>query len=191
MIRLALLASGTGTNAENIIRYFTGHALLTVGLVVSNHPDAKVLQKAARHKVPGVVFDGQAWKTPAEILNALQSAQIDYLILAGFLLKIPDKILEAYPNKILNIHPALLPAYGGKGMYGVQVHQAVITAGETKSGITIHVVNEHYDDGKILFQAQCPVLPDDTPHTLAKRIHELEYRHFPKVIEQYIFPDKQ
>jgi phosphoribosylglycinamide formyltransferase 1 len=106
-------------------------------------------------------------------------------------LKIPDKILEAYPNKILNIHPALLPAYGGKGMYGVHVHQAVITAGDTKSGITIHVVNEHYDDGKILFQAQCPVLPDDTPQTLAKRIHELEYRHFPKVIEQYIFPDKQ
>lgn len=191
MIRLALLASGAGTNAENIIRYFTGHALISTALVVTNDPEAKVLQKAARHQVPVEVFERGEWRAPARILRALQAAQIDYVILAGFLLRIPHDLLEAFPNKILNIHPALLPAYGGKGMYGEHVHKAVISAGEKVSGITIHLVNENYDEGKILFQAECQVMPDDTPETLAKRVHELEYRHFPKVIEQYIFPEQR
>jgi phosphoribosylglycinamide formyltransferase 1 len=190
MIRLAILASGTGTNAENIIRYFNGHALITVALVVTNNPDAKVLQKAARHHVPSLVFMNREWKEPGEILAALSHSQIDYLILAGFLLKVHPDIISAYPNKILNIHPALLPRYGGKGMYGEHVHQAVINAGDPISGITIHVVNEQYDDGRVVFQAECPVLADDTPESVAKRVHELEYRHYPKVIENFIFPGR-
>ncbi|MFO7722807.1 MAG: phosphoribosylglycinamide formyltransferase [Bacteroidales bacterium] len=190
MIRLAILASGTGTNAENIIRYFTGHALISAALVISNKPDAKLVQKAGRHHVPAMGFPGQHWKNPAEILEMLSAQQIDYLILAGFLLKLHPEIVSAFPNKILNIHPALLPRYGGKGMYGDYVHQAVIDAGEKTTGITIHLVNEHYDEGKIIFMAECPVLPDDTTETLSRRVHELEYRHFPKVIESYIFPGR-
>lgn len=191
MIRLAILASGNGTNAENIIRYFAGHALITVGLVISNRKDAKVIEKAKRHQVLVEVFSKEQWEAPRSIIDLLNSHQIDYLILAGFMLKIHPEIIEAYPNKILNIHPALLPGYGGKGMYGENVHKAVLSSGDKVSGITIHVVNEHYDEGRIIFQARCNVEPDDTAETLARRIHDLEYRHFPKVIEQFIFPGKQ
>lgn len=191
MIRLAILASGSGTNAENIIRYFSGHALITVGLVVSNNSEAKVLGKAKRHQVPAVVFSKEQWAMPDVILDLFNSYQIDYLILAGFLVKIHPDIIEAYPKKILNIHPALLPKFGGKGMYGGNVHRAVLESGEKESGITVHIVNEHYDEGRILFQERCAVEPDDNSETLARRIHELEYRHFPRVIEQYIFPGKQ
>jgi phosphoribosylglycinamide formyltransferase 1 len=190
MIRLAILASGTGTNAENIIRYFSGHALISVALVITNKPEAKVLQKAARHHVPAEAFPSGEWKVPARILSELNAYQIDYLILAGFLLKIHPDIIASFPNKILNIHPALLPKYGGKGMYGDRVHQAVLEAGDTNSGITIHVVNEQYDAGKIIFQAECPVMVEETVESLAKKVHELEYRHFPKVIENFIFPGK-
>ncbi len=189
MIRLAILASGSGTNAENMIRYFAGHALISVGLVISNNPDAKVLEKALRHQVPTMVLAGKHWREPQEIIQVLQEKHIDYLILAGFLLKIHPDIIQAWPNKILNIHPALLPKYGGKGMYGAHVHNAVLENKEEVSGITIHLVNEQYDEGRILFQETCPVLPDDTTESLAKRIHELEYRFYPKVTEQYIFPD--
>ncbi len=188
MIRLVILASGSGTNAENIIRYFAGHSLIGVAAVVSNNPEAKVLQKAMRHNVPWVLFRNDVWEEPVPITEFLQEVQADYLILAGFLRRIPPALIERYPNKILNIHPALLPKYGGKGMFGDRVHSAVLDQKEEKSGITIHLVNEHYDEGRILFQAECPVLPDDTPALLAQRIHELEYRYYPKIIEQYIFP---
>jgi phosphoribosylglycinamide formyltransferase 1 len=188
MIHLVILASGSGTNAENIIRYFSGHSLITVSAVLTNNPDALVQQKAQRYHVPVRVFGNNEWNHPADILEYLDEVQADYLILAGFLRKIHSEILTAFPQKILNIHPALLPCYGGKGMYGERVHQSVIEKAESFSGITIHLVNENYDEGKILFQAKCPVQPDDTVSSLAKRVHELEYRHYPKVIEQYIFP---
>jgi phosphoribosylglycinamide formyltransferase 1 len=188
MIRLAILASGSGTNAENLIRYFTGHALISVAVVFTNKAEAKVLQKAARHHVPAFFRDRDFWTSPADFLLEMNALQIDVIVLAGFLLKVDPEIIAAYPNKILNIHPALLPKYGGKGMYGDRVHQAVLANGDRESGITIHLVNEHYDEGRILFQASCPVHPEDSAETLAKRIHELEYRHFPKVIEQFIFP---
>jgi phosphoribosylglycinamide formyltransferase 1 len=191
MIRLALLASGTGTNAENMIRYFSGHALIAVGTVITNNPEAKVLEKAARHQVSTAIFQNPHWRKPDEIIRYLLDHQIDYLILAGFMLKIHPDIIAAWPGKILNIHPALLPAYGGKGMYGHHVHEAVINNQETASGITIHLVNEQYDEGRILFQAECPVLPTDTLETLAQRVHELEYKHYPKVTEQFIFPEKK
>lgn len=191
MIRLAVLATGTGTNAENLIKYFTGHALISVTLVLTNNPEAKVLQKAARHQVEAKVFTRDYWSRPGIILEFLFSRQIDYLILAGFLIKIKPEIVEAYPGKILNIHPALLPRYGGKGMYGEKVHRAVLLNGDQESGITIHVVDVNYDEGRILFQATCPVMPDDSVETLARRVHELEYRHYPRVTEKYIFPGRQ
>ncbi|HRZ41791.1 MAG TPA: phosphoribosylglycinamide formyltransferase [Bacteroidales bacterium] len=188
MIQLAILASGSGTNAENIIRYFAGHSLIGVGAVISNNPQARVLEKAARYHIPARVFGNSAWEEPSPVTDYLEEIQADYLILAGFLRKIHPSLISAYPNKILNIHPALLPSYGGKGMYGDRVHEAVLANREKASGITIHLVNEVYDAGKILFQAELPVLPEDNPESLARRIHELEYRYYPKVIEQYIFP---
>lgn len=188
MIQLTILASGSGTNAENIIRYFAGHSLISVGAVISNNPEARVLEKASRHHIPVKVFQNPAWEEPSAVTAYLEEIQTDYLILAGFLRKIHPSLIAAYPNKILNIHPALLPCFGGKGMYGERVHQAVLAKREKKSGITIHLVNEVYDAGKILFQAECLVLPEDTPESLARRIHELEYRHYPKIIERYIFP---
>ncbi len=191
MIRLAIFASGTGTNAENIIRYFAGHSLITVALVISNNPEARVLVKAARHRVPGLVFDNREWAVPWNILDVLEQHQIDYIILAGFLRKIPPEIISLYPGKILNIHPALLPRYGGKGMYGDRVHRAILESGDKVSGITIHVVNDQYDEGRIIFQMECPVEQGDTPEILAKRVHDLEYRYFPKVIEQHIFPHEK
>jgi phosphoribosylglycinamide formyltransferase 1 len=188
MIRLAILASGSGTNAENMIRYFSGHALITVGVVLSNNRGAPVLAKAARHQVPSMVYPRHEWEAPSRIITHLMDQQIDYIVLAGFLLKIHPDIISSWPGKILNIHPALLPKYGGKGMYGEHVHRTVLENFDSESGITIHLVNEQYDQGRIVFQASCPVLPDDTPESLAKRVHELEYRHYPRVTEQFIFP---
>lgn len=188
MIQLAILASGNGTNAENIIRYFAGHSLISVATLLSNVADARVLAKAERHQIPTRVFSNGEWQNPQDIIDYLDLKQIDYLILAGFLRKIHPTLTQLYPQKILNIHPALLPAYGGKGMYGDRVHSTVLENREPRSGITIHLVNDQYDEGKILFQAECPVLPDDTAETLARRVHDLEHKHYPKVIEQYIFP---
>lgn len=188
MIRLAIFASGNGTNAENIIRYFSGHSLISVSLVISNNSSAKVLQKAERHKVPTAVFTKLEWSSPTNIITILDKYQIDYIILAGFLLKISSEIIKLYSDKILNIHPALLPDYGGKGMYGMNVHKAVLANKEPRSGISIHLVNEEYDEGAVLFQAECEINKDETPETLAKKVHALEYRYYPRVIERYIFP---
>lgn len=183
---IAVFASGSGTNAENIIRYFSENDSARVQLVLSNKQDAFVLERAHALGVPCEVFLKPEWDSPEKILAILRRYEIDFIVLAGFLLRVPDAILHAYPNKIINIHPALLPKFGGKGMYGDRVHEAVVAAGEQETGITIHYINEHYDEGDIVFQATCPVLPEDTPSDVAKKVHALEYKHFPVVIERLI-----
>jgi len=183
MHRLAIFASGSGSNAERIIRYFQGHPDIHIPLIVSNHAEAYVLQRADNLKVPYVVFGREAFADPGSLLRVLQEHGITWIVLAGFLWKVPDELVKIYDRRMINIHPALLPSYGGKGMYGERVHRAVLAAGEKESGITIHYVNERYDEGECIFQARCPVLPEDTPESLADRIHALEHKHFPVVIE--------
>lgn len=185
MKRIAILASGEGTNAERIIRYFSEKRTAEVALVITNKAQAGVLKRTERLSVPSLVITAQGF-ADGEAIEVLHRHDIDFIVLAGFILKVPDNILHDYPNKIVNIHPALLPKFGGKGMYGSHVHQAVIASNEKESGITIHYINEHYDEGNTIFQATCPVLPDDTPDTLATRVHQLEYEHFPRVIEAVI-----
>ena len=160
-----------------------------VSLVLSNKSDAYVLERAHRLGVACNVFPKEDWIAGDEILAILQEYRIDFVVLAGFLVRVPDLLLHAYPDKIINIHPALLPKFGGKGMYGDRVHEAVVAAGEKESGITIHYINEHYDEGNAIFQATCPVLPTDSPDDVAKKVHALEYEHFPQVIEQVLIPN--
>lgn len=183
---IAIFASGSGSNAENIIRYFRNNDSICVSLVLSNKSDAYVLERAHRLGVSCNVFPKEDWIAGDEVLAVLQEYRIDFIVLAGFLVRVPDLILHAYPNKIINIHPALLPKFGGKGMYGSRVHEAVVAAGEKESGITIHYINERYDEGNTIFQATCPVLPDDTPESVAEKVHALEYKHFPLVIEKVL-----
>lgn len=185
MKKIAILASGEGTNAERIIRYFSEKKTVEVVVVITNKQLAGVIKRAEGLGVPAEIIPAQGFAT-GEALKTLHRYETDFVVLAGFLLKVPDDILHDYPNKIVNIHPALLPKFGGKGMYGSRVHEAVIAAGEKESGITIHYINEHYDEGGIILQAQCPVMPHDTPDTLAARIHQLEYEFFPKVIEETV-----
>jgi phosphoribosylglycinamide formyltransferase-1 len=183
---MAILASGSGTNAEQIINYFSTSSLARVVLVASDNPDAFALTRASRLGVPTAVFSRAEFAEGTKPLDALLAAGADYIVLAGFLRLVPENIIRAYAGRIVNIHPALLPKYGGRGMYGDRVHQAVIAAGERESGITIHRVNEHYDEGAIIAQHTVEVSPDDTPDTLATKIHALEHRYFPEVIEQEI-----
>ena len=185
MIRIVILASGSGTNAENIIKYFKGSKLISVVQVLSNKKNAKVLERTKRLKISNISFDKEDFFTSDKVLNLLKTTA-DYIILAGFLWKIPSNIIEAFPNKIINIHPALLPKYGGKGMYGMHVHEAVVKNKEEKSGITIHYVNEHYDEGGIIFQESFDVLPTDSAEAVAEKVHILEYEYFPKIIESVI-----
>ncbi|MDR1763755.1 MAG: phosphoribosylglycinamide formyltransferase [Dysgonamonadaceae bacterium] len=182
MLKIALFASGNGSNAERIVRYFSDNKLDISFIIVSNRSNAFVLERAKSLGVPSYFFGKESFEN-GEVLKMLKENGIDGIVLAGFLLKVPDNILKAYPWRIVNIHPALLPKFGGKGMYGSRVHEAVIAAGEKKSGITIHYVNENYDEGQIIFQADCPVSPDDTADTLAAKVHELEYLHYPSVLE--------
>ena len=186
MKKIAIFASGSGSNAENIIQYFAQKPQFCVKSVFCNVPDAYVLERAKKYRIPTFVFNREEFRNPDKVFRQLQEQEIDFIVLAGFLWLMPSFITAAWPNKIVNIHPALLPAYGGKGMYGHHVHEAVIAAGEKESGITIHYVNDHYDQGAIIFQAKCPVLPTDTPDDLATRVHELEYRYFPQIIEETI-----
>ncbi|OPZ01632.1 MAG: Phosphoribosylglycinamide formyltransferase [Bacteroidetes bacterium ADurb.BinA395] len=181
---IALFASGSGSNAENIIRYFTGNSDFSFPLIISNNEKAFVHERAKKLGVPSLTFPREDFIDGGKILNLLQEKNIDAIVLSGFLLKIPDSIIEAYPQKIVNIHPALLPKFGGKGMYGMKVHRAVLEAGEKETGITIHYVNSNYDEGDIIFQAKCPVLPDDTPESVAQRVHALEYEFFPRIIAE-------
>jgi len=182
--KIALFASGSGSNAENIINYFSKNRNFEFPVIISNKVDAYVHERAKKLHVPSFTFTRDDFSSGEKILEFLKKYEIDSIILAGFLLKIPEALVEAFPQKIINIHPALLPKYGGKGMYGHHVHQAVVDAGDSESGITIHYVNAHYDEGNIIFQAKCPVLPTDTADIIAEKVHALEYEHFPKVIEE-------
>jgi len=185
MKKIAIFASGSGSNAEAIIRHFAASPLARVTLLLSNNPEAYALTRAANLGVETVLFDRRVFNAP-EMSELLVSHEVDFVVLAGFLWLVPPALVEAYRNRIVNIHPALLPAYGGKGMYGDRVHRAVLEKGEKESGITIHRVNEVYDSGDILAQYRLSVRPNDTPETLAVRIHELEHRYFPLVIEEEI-----
>jgi len=181
--KIAILASGSGSNAENIVNYFTNNPAFEFPLIISNKQDAFVHQRARKLNINSYTFIKEEFAEATPVLELLKNYKIDYIVLAGFLLKVPDKIISAYHNKIINIHPALLPKFGGKGMYGDKVHQAVVDAGETESGITIHYINEHYDEGNIIFQAKCEILPTDTAEIVANKVHELEYQYYPAIIE--------
>jgi phosphoribosylglycinamide formyltransferase-1 len=183
---IAVFASGAGTNAANIIQYFKQGQSANVALIVSNNPNAGVLNIAEQNNITSLIIEKEKFFKGDGYVPELKSFEIDFIVLAGFLWKIPASVIKAYSNKIINIHPALLPKYGGKGMYGNFVHEAVLSAKDKESGITIHFVDEFYDNGKTIFQTTCPVYEDDTTESLAKRIHELEYRFFPRVIEELI-----
>lgn len=185
MVRMAILASGSGTNSQRLMEHFAASPVAEVALVGCDQPQARVLQRAWDMGVPSYLFNGKDLKE-GRVEQELRQARIDLIILAGFMRLIPAALVQAWPGRILNIHPSLLPRHGGKGMYGHHVHEAVLAAGDKESGITIHLVNERYDDGRVLFQAKCPVLPDDTPDSLAGRIHALEHAHYPRVVEEYL-----
>lgn len=184
--KVAILVSGTGTNAINIIEYFEKISVADVVLIISNKTDALALEKAQNKGVKTVVFNNESFKKNGTVLDYLMSQSIDFIVLAGFLIKIPNEIIHAYPNKIVNLHPSLLPKYGGKGMYGKRVHKAVIENQESESGISIHFVNEEYDEGTIIFQAKVSVEKGDSVEVLAQKIQQLEHHFFPRVIEQVI-----
>lgn len=186
MKNIAIFASGSGTNAENFVKYFTDSKTVNVSVVLSNNRHVGVHERVNRLGVPSYVFSREEFVEGTPVIAKLAEYEIDYIILAGFMNKIAQPLLDAYPDRIINIHPALLPKFGGKGMYGHYVHEAVIAAGEKESGITIHYVNPHYDEGQIIYQASCPVLPTDTPDTLARKIHALEYTYYPEVVEKII-----
>ncbi len=185
MKKIVLFASGSGSNAENIIRYFNPQGAIGFPAVVTNKASAYVHERAKQLGIPSYTFSKQEFED-GTVLKLLQKESVDFIVLAGFLLKIPENLLQAYPNRIINIHPALLPKFGGKGMYGMHVHEAVLAAGEKESGITIHYVNENYDEGQIIFQAKCDILPTDSAEDVANKVHALEYKYFPKVIEGII-----
>ena len=186
MKRIVIFASGTGTNAENIIRYFGASVKASVVLVISNNAQAPVLEKARQLHVPAVCFPDEAFKNGEQILMTLRQYQADLIVLAGFLKLVPSLILNAFPRKIINIHPALLPRYGGKGMYGMKVHEAVFAANEAETGITVHYVNERFDEGEIIFQKTVTVNKSDTPSEISNKIHNLEMKYFPAVIENIL-----
>ncbi len=186
MKNIAIFASGSGSNAENIIKYFANSSDVNVALVATNKSDAYVIERAQRLGVPTYIFNKATLSSSTEVLDELKRYSIDYVVLAGFLLLVPPFIIHEYAGKIVNIHPALLPNYGGAGMYGDRVHKAVKEAGEEFTGITIHNVNEKFDDGDIIFQAKCDVAEQDTPDDIASKVHALEYEHFPRVIEEHI-----
>lgn len=186
MINIAIFASGSGSNAENICRYFKNSKQIRITLIISNKKESYVLKRAESLLVESAVFIKSDFQTSSKVVDCLKNKKIDFIVLAGFLLKVPDNLLEAYPNRIINIHPALLPKYGGKGMYGGYVHKAVKEAGETESGITIHYVNENYDEGNIIYQAKCAIQADDTPDDIANKVHALEYKYYPEVIESVV-----
>ena len=186
MKSIAIFASGNGTNAERIIRYFKERKTIEVELVLTNNPGAGVLERAENLGVETVVFDRKSFRESDTIVRLLKERQIDLIVLAGFLWLVPANLLNAFDNRIINIHPALLPKFGGKGMYGNHVHEAVLSSGEKESGISIHYVNEKYDDGQIIFQEKVALEEGETPESLATKIHHLEYEHFPKVIERLL-----
>ncbi|MCS6820547.1 MAG: phosphoribosylglycinamide formyltransferase [Microscillaceae bacterium] len=186
MPNIAIFASGTGSNAEKIIQYFQEKRTAQVVLVLSNKPQAPVLEKAQRLGVPTYVFDRKTFYETEQIREILEKNKIDWIVLAGFLWLVPPYLIKQFPEKIINIHPALLPKYGGKGMYGMHVHEAVVRNKEKETGITIHYANENFDEGKVIFQAKCEVLPYDTPESIAQKVHQLEYTWFAPILEKLI-----
>ena len=185
MPKIAIFASGSGTNAENLIRSFAQTDISIIG-VFTNNAKAGVVERAQNLNVPVTVFGKPDFYDTHYIYDILQKESVEYIVLAGFLWFIPQILTDTYKDRIINIHPSLLPKYGGRGMFGIHVHEAIIANGEKESGITIHLVNEVFDSGKTLFQATCPVLPTDTPEDLAARVHALEYEYFPKIVKKYI-----
>jgi phosphoribosylglycinamide formyltransferase 1 len=183
--RIAIFASGSGSNAEKIIKHFTDHPSIEVALVLTNNPKAYVIERAKSLDVRSVIFSRDQFKD-ASFLKVLSDYEITHIVLAGFLWLIPDYLIQNYPDRIINIHPALLPKYGGKGMYGAKVHEAVKAAAESETGITIHLVNEHYDEGRTLFQASCRITSDYSPEQIAECVHALEHQYYPQVIEDWI-----
>ncbi len=187
MINAAIFASGEGTNAENLFKYFANDPRIKIKLVITNRDNAGVIARAEKYKKNVQIVSRAALENYTDqIIEFLKVEKIDLIILAGFLLKIPHAFVKAFPNRIINIHPALLPRYGGKGMYGANVHKAVIESKEIESGITIHYVDEHYDNGDIIIQATCAVTAEDTHETLAKKIQTLEFEYLPKAIEKFL-----
>jgi phosphoribosylglycinamide formyltransferase-1 len=186
MKKVVLFASGNGTNVERIAEYFAESPRVEVSMVFTNNPRAGVLKRALKAGLPSLVFSRDDFYRTSKIIDRLKEINPDLIVLAGFLWLVPDELIKAFPRKIINIHPALLPKYGGKGMYGGYVHQAVIGNGEKESGITIHYVNEKYDDGQIIFQSSFKLSENETPQSLAEKIHRQEYEHFPKVIERLL-----
>ncbi len=186
MKNIAIFASGSGTNAENLIRFFRTSQFGRVRLVLTNRPEAGVIKRAQFYDIEVLAFTREQFYGSDYVLDQLVERQIDFIVLAGFLWLVPGNLLKLFENKIVNIHPALLPKYGGKGMYGNHVHRAVLAAGEKESGISIHYVNREYDEGDVIFQASCVLESDDTPDSLAERIHKLEYKHFPVVVEDLL-----
>ena len=186
MKRIVIFASGSGSNAENLIKFFHNRENASVIQVLTNNPHAKVLDRCKKLNVSALSFNRMAFSKSDDVLNILKVAQPDLIVLAGFLWKFPEFILNEFPNKVINIHPALLPKYGGKGMYGMNVHKAVVADNETETGITIHYVNENYDEGAIIFQAKCAVLATDSAEDVADKIHLLEMKHFPEVVNDLL-----
>ncbi|MEZ0180879.1 MULTISPECIES: phosphoribosylglycinamide formyltransferase [Flavobacterium] len=182
MKKIIVFASGSGTNAENIIKHFANTEIAKVVSVFTNNASAKVIERAKNHQIPVEIFSKNEL-LERNVLQKIQKIDPDLIILAGFLLKFPENIIEHYPNKIINIHPALLPNYGGKGMYGMHIHRAIVNNKEKETGISIHYVNENYDEGAIIFQANVALTEEDTPETVAEKIHELEQKHFPEIIQ--------
>lgn len=186
MKKVAIFASGAGSNAAKIIEYFNTSSLIQIALIVCNKPNAGVLNIANKHAIPSLLIEKDQFFRGDAYVEELKKYKIDFIVLAGFLWKVPEKLIQAYPNAIVNIHPALLPYYGGKGMYGSLVHEAVIANKEKESGITIHYVNENFDEGEHIFKATCTVDEKDTPESLASKIHTLEHAYFARVIEEVI-----
>jgi len=186
MKRIVIFASGSGSNAENLIKFFHNRENASVIQVLTNNPHAKVLDRAKKLKISALSFNKFAISETEDVLNLLKASKPDLIVLAGYLWKFPDNILAAFPNKVINVHPALLPNYGGKGMYGMHVHNAVVNNKEKETGITIHYVNEHYDEGAIIFQAKCNIDETDSADNVAAKIHELEMEHFPKVVNDIL-----
>lgn len=184
--RIAIFASGSGSNAEEIMKFFQDHPTISIATLLSNNVNAYALERAEKYGVPTRVFNREEYNDGAVILNWLTEHDVTHIVLAGFLWLIPSYLITAYPDRIINIHPALLPLFGGKGMYGMKVHQAVKNAGSTETGITIHLVNDRYDDGRIIFQGKCGIDQDCSPEEIAKRVHALEHEHYPRVIEKWI-----
>lgn len=186
MKKIAIFASGEGSNAQQLIDHFNNSKKARVALVVSNNPNAFVLERAKKAGIPALIIDKHSFINTTEVVDKLQSLKIDLIVLAGFLWLIPSTLIKAFPNRIVNIHPALLPKFGGKGMYGMNVHKAVCQAGEKETGITVHYVNEHYDSGEIILQERCMLEPGDAPEAVSAKVRRLEHEHFPRAVERVI-----